>query len=151
MQPPERAVGSSHTGAVGTRGMNYWESKDRSDRRLFFINAGNLTAIDARTGTNDQQLGRTMAALNLANGLDRDPREALQTNNPGRIFDKHHHYAPARRRRRLRFKPGRHPRMGRSHGQASVDVHVVPHPGEFGYDTWPPDAWKTVGGVQQLE
>ncbi len=25
--------------------------------------------------------------------------------------------------------------------------HVVPHPGEFGYDTWPPDAWKTVGGV----
>ena len=24
---------------------------------------------------------------------------------------------------------------------------MVPHPGEFGYDTWPPDAWKTVGGV----
>ena len=25
--------------------------------------------------------------------------------------------------------------------------HVIPHPGEFGYDTWPPDAWKTAGGV----
>ena len=25
--------------------------------------------------------------------------------------------------------------------------HVIPHPGEFGYETWPPDAWKTVGGV----
>jgi quinoprotein glucose dehydrogenase len=24
---------------------------------------------------------------------------------------------------------------------------VIPHPGEFGYDTWPPDAWKTAGGV----
>jgi quinoprotein glucose dehydrogenase len=26
-----------NTGAVGTRGMNYWGSKDRSDRRLFFF------------------------------------------------------------------------------------------------------------------
>ena len=40
----------SNTGAVGTRGMNYWENKDRSDRRLFYMNAGFLTAIDARTG-----------------------------------------------------------------------------------------------------
>ena len=25
--------------------------------------------------------------------------------------------------------------------------HTVPHPGEFGYETWPPEAWKTVGGA----
>ena len=25
--------------------------------------------------------------------------------------------------------------------------HTVPHPGEFGYDTWPKDAWKYVGGT----
>ena len=25
--------------------------------------------------------------------------------------------------------------------------HTVPRPGEFGYDTWPKDAWKTVGGA----
>ena len=25
--------------------------------------------------------------------------------------------------------------------------HSVPHPGEFGYDTWPKDFWKTGGGV----
>ena len=37
-------------GAVTTRGINYWESKDRSDRRIFTINAGFLTAIDAKTG-----------------------------------------------------------------------------------------------------
>src|SRR5215470_1258660 len=29
----------SNMGAVGTRGVNYWESKDRSDRRLLYINA----------------------------------------------------------------------------------------------------------------
>jgi quinoprotein glucose dehydrogenase len=25
--------------------------------------------------------------------------------------------------------------------------HTIPHPGEFGYDTWPKDAWKTVGSA----
>ena len=25
--------------------------------------------------------------------------------------------------------------------------HTIPHPGEFGYDTWPPEAWKTAGGA----
>src|ERR1700679_2277791 len=49
-------------GAVGARGMNYWESKDRSDRRLFFINAGFLTAIDARTGQPINTLGKNARA-----------------------------------------------------------------------------------------
>ena len=25
--------------------------------------------------------------------------------------------------------------------------HTIPHPGEFGYDTWPKDAWQYVGGA----
>jgi quinoprotein glucose dehydrogenase len=25
--------------------------------------------------------------------------------------------------------------------------HTIPHPGEFGYETWSPNAWKTVGGA----
>ena len=28
-----------------------------------------------------------------------------------------------------------------------MDFHTIPHPGEFGYDTWPKEAWKYVGGV----
>jgi quinoprotein glucose dehydrogenase len=135
-----------NTGAVGTRGMNYWESKDRSDRRLFFINAGNLTAIDARTGQTINSFGDN-GRVNIANGLDRDPPRAMQTNNPGRIFDN------------IIITPL--PAGGASYDSNPADIHawdvrtgkllwvfhVVPHPGEFGYDTWPPDAWKTVGGV----
>jgi glucose dehydrogenase len=34
-------------GAVGDRGMNYWENKDRSQRRLLYLIAGFLTSIDA--------------------------------------------------------------------------------------------------------
>jgi quinoprotein glucose dehydrogenase len=25
--------------------------------------------------------------------------------------------------------------------------HTIPHPGEVGYETWPKDAWKTIGGA----
>src|SRR3954466_3682440 len=44
-------------GAVGDRGMNYWESADRKDRRLLYLNAGFLTAIDAATGKTIDSFG----------------------------------------------------------------------------------------------
>ncbi|MET0214853.1 MAG: hypothetical protein ABW292_17710, partial [Vicinamibacterales bacterium] len=37
-------------GSPGNRGINYWESKDRADRRLIFAASGALHALDARTG-----------------------------------------------------------------------------------------------------
>jgi quinoprotein glucose dehydrogenase len=32
-------------------------------------------------------------------------------------------------------------------GKLVWTFHTVPRPGEFGYETWPKDAWKTVGGA----
>ena len=32
-------------------------------------------------------------------------------------------------------------------GKLTWVFHSVPHPGEFGYETWPKDFWKTGGGV----
>ena len=32
-------------------------------------------------------------------------------------------------------------------GKLVWTFHTIPHPGEFGYDTWPPNAWKTAGGA----
>jgi len=135
-------------GAVGTRGISYWESKDRSDRRLLYVNAGFLTAIDARTGqiiTSFGDDGRT----DLRTGLDRDVGKIrpLQTNNPGRIFEN------------LIIQPL--PAGGASYDASPADIHAydvrtgklawvfhtIPHPGEFGYETWPAEAWKTSGGV----
>ena len=134
------------TGQVGARGMNYWESKDRSDRRLFFINEGFLTSIDARTGKTVNSFGDN-GRTDLRNGLDRDPGRALQTSNPGRIFEN------------LIITPL--PAGNPTYDSTPADIHaydaitgklvwvfhVVPHPGEFGYETWPPDAWKSLGGV----
>src|SRR5580698_4508673 len=43
--------------AITARGMNYWESKDRSDRRLFFCASNYLNAIDAKTGESIPSFG----------------------------------------------------------------------------------------------
>jgi quinoprotein glucose dehydrogenase len=32
-------------------------------------------------------------------------------------------------------------------GKLLWTFHTVPRPGEFGYETWPPDAWKYTGGI----
>ncbi len=133
-------------GAVGTRGAEQWESKDRSDRRLLYINAGFLTALDARTGQTINSFGDN-GRTDLRTGLDRDVPRPLQTSNPGRIFEN------------VIITPL--PAGGAGYDASPADIHaydvrtgklawvfhVIPHPGEFGYDTWPPDAWKTAGGV----
>ena len=32
-------------------------------------------------------------------------------------------------------------------GKLRWSFHTIPHPGEFGYDTWPKEAWKTSGAA----
>ncbi len=32
-------------------------------------------------------------------------------------------------------------------GNMVWSFHTVPHPGEYGYDTWPKNAWKYAGGT----
>ena len=135
-------------GPVGARGINYWESKDRSSRRLFIINGGFLTAIDARTGETVQSFGDN-GRTDLRVGLDRDigTVRPLQTSNPGRVFEN------------LIIVPL--PAGGTGYKAIGADVHAydvrtgklawvfhsIPHPGEFGYETWPKDTWQTQGGV----
>jgi quinoprotein glucose dehydrogenase len=137
-----------NTGAVTQRGINYWENKNRSDRRLLYLNAGYLTAIDARTGNTIQGFGDN-GRVDIRVGLDRDIDSfpPLQTNNPGRIFEN------------LFIMPL--PARGDNYAAVPADVHAydtrtgkrvcvfhsVPHPGEFGYETWPKDFWKTGGGA----
>ena len=32
-------------------------------------------------------------------------------------------------------------------GKMRWDFHTIPQPGEFGYNTWPPEAYKTIGAA----
>jgi quinoprotein glucose dehydrogenase len=132
---------------ITNRGINYWESKDRSDRRLLFASNHFLRAIDARTGKTISTFG-TNGAVNLKEGLGRDPAtlSLVQSTTPGRIFEDllilgsatNQGYGSA---------PGDLRAFDVRTGRLVWTFHTIPHPGEFGYETWPPDAWKKVGGA----
>ena len=63
-----------HEGLQGVpaRGINYWESKDRKDRRLIFSINSYLQEIDAATGKSIRSFGSD-GFVDLRAGLGRDP------------------------------------------------------------------------------
>ena len=137
-----------HKGVQGFagRGVNYWESKDGTDRRLIFSTGNILQEIDARTGESIPTFG-VDGRVDLRVGLDRDPSTVNQQSRiPGRVFENliilgsatNQEYASA---------PGDIRAFDVRTGEKVWAFHTVPRPGEFGYDTWPKDAWKTVGGA----
>ncbi len=134
-----------NTGAVGAHGLNFWESKDHADRRLFYINAGYLTAIDARTGKTIQSFGDN-GRTDLRVGLDREVKAPLQTLNPGRVFE-NLIITPLPASMGYDSTPADIHAYSTITGKLVWVFHVIPHPGEVGYETWPADAWKTAGGV----
>jgi glucose dehydrogenase len=129
-----------------SRGVNYWESKDGKDRRLIFSASNFLQELDALTGEPITSFG-VNGKVDLRVGLDRDPATInQQTRTPGRVFENlivmgsatNQEYASA---------PGDIRAFDVRTGALVWTFHTVPRPGEFGYDTWPEDAWKSVGGA----
>ena len=137
-----------HKGVQGFngRGVNYWESKDGTDRRLIFSTNNFLQEIDARTGQSIPSFG-TDGRVDLRVGLDRDPATVnQQSRTPGRVFENLIILGSATNQE-YTSAPGDIRAFDVRTGALVWTFHTVPRPGEFGYDTWPPDAWKTVGGA----
>src|SRR5580704_9464280 len=130
-----------------SRGINYWESADRSDRRLLFSLNNFLQEIDARTGKPISQFGNN-GVVDLRTGLGRDPKslKLVQSSTPGRVFENQIILGSATNEE-YESGPGDIRAYDVLTGRLVWTFHTVPHPGEFGYDTWPKDAWKTVGGA----
>src|SRR5206468_3736452 len=74
-----------YSGITGQRGANYWESNDRSDRRIFVTMGGFLHCIDARTGKLVDSFA-DHGRLDLKTGIDR-ASAPLGSRTPGRIFE----------------------------------------------------------------
>jgi quinoprotein glucose dehydrogenase len=128
-------------GQPTNRGFNYWESKNRSDRRIIFAANNYLQQVNARTGVTINTFGND-GRVNLHDAVPR----AGQSGTPGRVFENLIILGSA---------------VGEGYGSApghlrAYDVrtgklvwlfHTIPRPGEYGYDTWPPGAYKYIGGV----
>ena len=135
-------------GAVGARGMSYWKSADGSEERLLYVNAGSLTAIDAKTGNTIESFG-DHGKVDLRVGLDMDlDNVRLQpTSNPGRVFqDLIIMSLPAGGAGYASSPADIHAYNVRT-GALTWVFHTVPHAGEPGAETWPAAGLGKYGGV----
>lgn len=129
------------------RGLMYWESKDRSDRRVLYIANNSLWAIDARTGGSIDSFG-DHGSVDLRVGLGRGPKtiRVIGNGTPGKIFDDLV-ILGSETGEEYESPPGDIRAYNVITGKMAWIFHTVPHPGEYGYDTWPPGAWKYIGGT----
>lgn len=119
----------SGKGAPRQRGLVYWRNEEGGEQRLFTGVGGFLFALDAKSGQPVREFGEN-GSVNLESGL----------NTPGVVYQD------------LLIVGG----VGGKGALRALDVrtgkqrwifHFIPRPGEFGYETWPEDAYKTATGV----
>jgi quinoprotein glucose dehydrogenase len=129
------------------RGINYWESKDKKDRRLIFQINHYVEEIDASTGKSILTFG-DKGLVDLRVGLGRDPNSIARIRNdtPGRIFGNVIVFGSSTGEGYM-SPPGDLRAYDVISGKMVWIFHTVPHPGEPGYNTWPKDAWKYIGGT----
>jgi quinoprotein glucose dehydrogenase len=131
-----------------SRGFNYWESADGRDQRLIFAMNSLLQELDAKTGKSITAFGSN-GVVDLRVGIDgRDPATMgnIQSNTPGEVFENLIILGSATGEGYM-SPPGDIRAYDVLTGKLVWTFHTVPRPGEFGYDTWPKDAWKYIGGV----
>ncbi len=138
------AVTGRRAGIGGQRGLNYWESKDRTDRRILVTTGGYLYAIDALTGKSVESFA-DHGRLDLKTGIDRTSTP-LASRTPGRTFENLIILGSATGEGYLP-PPGDIRAFDVRTGKLVWVFHTIPRPGEMGYDTWPKDAYKYLGGV----
>lgn len=133
-------------GQPTNRGFNHWISKDGKDRRLIFSVDGYLQELDMETGEPILSFGEK-GRVNLREGLGRDIASVteVQSGTPGRVFGDLLILGSAPGEA-YGSPPGDIRTYDVRTGRMAWIFHTVPRPGEYGYDTFPPGAWKHIGG-----
>ena len=114
--------------------------------RVIFNYRNRLYALDRHTGQPIPTFGDS-GYVDLRAGLGR-PVEGLSVSasTPGVVFERlliMGSTVPEA----LPSAPGDIRAYDTETGKLVWSFHTIPHPGEPGYETWPPDAWKISGGV----
>lgn len=128
------------------RGVTYWRSADASDQRIYVAVRQYMYSLDALTGRPVKQFGDN-GRIDLSNDLGRDPTGlSISATSPPAVY-KNLLIVGAIVSETLPALPGDIRAYDTRTGKLQWTFHTIPHPGEFGYDTWPPNAWKYAGGV----
>ncbi len=135
-------------GKQPARGIAYWT--DGKEERLFAGVMNFLYCLDPETGKPILSFGET-GRIDLRKGLDRGlggdfEKQSIVLTTPGVIYkdliivggrNPETHPAP----------PGDVRAFDVHTGAMRWSFHTIPRPGEPGYETWPPEAWKTAGAA----
>src|SRR5271155_2795890 len=135
---------SGMKGTQPDRGLAFWSSG--KDRRVLVGVMNFLYALDAGTGKPIPSFGQN-GRIDLRENLGRTA--ALQWSpltSPGIVY-KDLIIVGGRNPETLPAPPGNIRAYDVRTGKLRWSFHTIPHPGEFGYDTWPPDAWKSSGAA----
>ena len=151
MPPPASCAGAStpiRDEPVATklrnRGVSYWE--EGNDRRVFVVAQQYLYAIDATSGKPIASFGDS-GRVDLREGLGRDPKlQSISATTPGVVY-KDLLILGSIVSEDLPASPGDIRAFDVRTGKIRWTFHTIPHPGEYGYETWPKDAWTYIGGV----
>lgn len=126
------------------RGVTYWT--DGSQSRIFVTIGHNLFSIDAKTGKADAGFG-DHGSVDLRAAFDRPLEEvSLTVTSPGTIY-KDLIILGSSVSEALPATAGDIRAYDVRNGKLRWTFHTIPRPGEVGYDTWPPDAWKRTGAA----
>ena len=127
------------------RGVTYWAGGD--DRRIFYVAGNVLYALNATNGQPIPGFG-SGGKVDLRDGLDRDVFFlSVTATSPGIVYRDLLIMGSVVGEGPNPSAPGHIRAYDVRTGQRRWIFHTIPHPGEFGYETWPPEAWKTVGGA----
>ncbi|HWR51573.1 MAG TPA: PQQ-binding-like beta-propeller repeat protein [Bryobacteraceae bacterium] len=114
--------------------------------RIYVASRHWLWALDARTGSPVESFGDG-GKVDLREGLGRDPRElSVSANTPGVVF-RDLLILGSVVNEDLPAAPGHIRAYDLTTGKLRWTFRTIPQPGEFGYDTWPKDAWQYTGGA----
>jgi quinoprotein glucose dehydrogenase len=114
--------------------------------RVFVTYRSFLYALDKRTGKPIPSFGAE-GRIDLREGLGRPAdRLSVSASTPGAIFEDLIILGSSVPET-LPGSPGHIRAFDVHSGKLRWIFHTIPYPGEFGYDTWPPDAYKISGGA----
>ncbi len=135
-----------NSNAVGVnRGVVFWE--EGTDRRILFTAGQALFCVDAETGKLIESFG-TRGKVDIREGLGRDPKKLfVLSNTPGAIYGSLLILGTRVSEGPGPSAPGHIRAYDVRSGKIVWSFRTIPHPGEPGYETWPPEAYKYVGGA----
>lgn len=131
-------------GTQPDRGLAYWT--DGKDKRILAGVMNYLYALDAVTGTAIRSFGKN-GRIDLRESLGRTAAtQSIYLTSPGIVY-KDLIIVGGREPETLPAPPGDIRAYDVRSGKLSWSFHTIPHPGEFGYETWPKEAWKSSGAA----